>query len=262
MTGRVNTRANAVKNSKNIQTMFKNASQSNNQETMPSKPRDSDSLLQEILSKIETLVGEVSDIKSFMANVNKLVKETVCSEISKRETKWEEDRLLLEDKVHAIERIEESRLRKERKNNVVLRGFIPKSNDTKDINEEIKSLFEDKLGVSNVDIADITSIKPRKGDMFLIVKFANQESKRSIMINKHKIANSELYIYHDRTPKERDIHRQIAKIAEEEKKKGSIVQMGHMKVIINGSTKVWKEGVGLVESKTQAGDASQNSFRN
>lgn len=207
------------------------------------------------LSKVDTLVNDVVDTKKFIANIKGTIKEVVSKEISDRVKQWNEEKSDFENRMSAIEKKEEAILRQQRKNNDVLRGFKHVSNN---IITEIYSLFESKLGVKNITIANVVAIKLPKDDILYIVKFSNQESKRIMMTNKTKIIGSNLCVSHDRTPKEKDIHRHITKIAEKKKKNGSIVQIGYMKLIVDSGTKIWKEGVGLVEIKNKC-KTCQNS---
>lgn len=120
---------------------------------------------------------DVVDVKKFIANIKETIKEVVIEEISDRVKQWDEEKFSFENRMNAIEKKEEIRLRQERKNNVVLRGFKSISSDT---TAEIYSLFETKLGVKDITIANVLPIKLPKDDVLYIVKFSNQESKRLI----------------------------------------------------------------------------------
>lgn len=66
------------------------------------------------------------------------------------------------------------------------------------------------------------------------------------MKERYKLDDSDLYITADRTIKERETQKKIMAFASEEEQKGSRVKVRHLKLTINGETKVWQEGVGLV----------------
>lgn len=156
-------------------------------------------------------------------------------------------------RIDELEKKEEASAKREKKNNIVIKGLQAEPNL---LNETVTSLLKDKLGVE-VRITKTFSIKTAKNGDLIIAKLSCFEDKRLVMANKNKLVGSEFYISSDRTKKERDIQREISKIADYESKNGNSVKIGFKKLTVNGITNVWKEGVGFIEQ----GSPEQSLFR-
>ena len=212
--------------------------------------------LHEILTKLDGLTKEVSEVKRAIPNIQLIVKEVVAEEIKMQEKQWIEERRSLVQRLVNIEKNDEYRHKQEIKNNIVISGFEPSTNH---LGNEIQTMLEEKLSV-HVDIFQVRRIKVNGKRDLLIAKLANQDQKQSVMDNKKKLKGTKLYISHDRTLKERAIQRTISQLANEEKAKGSNVKIGFMKITIDGTTKVWREGQGLIPERQQENPA-QLPFR-
>ena len=223
----------------------------------PKNAASNESMLLEILGKIDVLTKEVIEVKKEIANVHSSVRDIVIEELTTREEKWNKDRDSITQRLEELEQREEMRVRQEKKKNIIIKGYPIKTNLPTD---EIHNLLAERLGVQVV-INRVTSIKTTNNQVLLVVELASLDDKYLVLNNKMKLKGSELFISSDRTKKERAIQREIAKLAEEEKNEGKNVKIGYRKLITDGVTRIWKEGLGLVVSTNVPETQMQQSFR-
>lgn len=81
----------------------------------------------------------------------------------------------------------------------------------------------------------------------LIVKLKSWQQKKEILAKKSKLKDKKLYIDNDSTKKERDVQKEIAKIAKMKRERGDQVKIGYRKLMVNERTFIWKEEEGLRE---------------
>ena len=211
------------------------------------------SVLREMTTKIDKLSTDMKEVKQAIANIKTIAKEAVIEEISEREKKWDEDKKFILEKIESLEMLEESRKKGEIKNNVVIRGLKPSSGSHKDM---ILEYIQNSLGIE-VRIVNVVCLSIKNDNLF-VVKLASPDDKKKIMLNKKSLEGSGISITHDRTFKERLIQRKINSLAAEETKNGNSVQVGFKKLTVNGITKIWKNGIGLVDKESSL---SQHPFR-
>lgn len=78
----------------------------------------------------------------------------------------------------------------------------------------------------------------------LIVKLKSWQQKKEILAKKSKLKDKKLYIDNDSTKKERDVQKEIAKIAKMKRERGDQVKIGYRKLMVNERTFIWKEEEG------------------
>lgn len=116
--------------------------------------------------------------------------------------------------------------KKEKKNNLVIRGLVLKSNHTKN---EVSAFLRDELEVE-VKVQDAYEVgRDRK---CVIVKMESWEDKKSVLINKKKLGQQKIFIDNDLTAKERDIQRELVGIMKEERNNGTASKVGYQKIMI------------------------------
>ena len=238
------TRAQANKGSNNgtktIKDHFNQDATATKKVTIGTQENDNTKLLQEILTKLTNLTHEMTSVKQEISNMKTTVTNIVQEELTARDKIWFKDKEILLRKISDLERKEEAREKSDKRNNVIIKGYEVKSNL---LTREMDEFFENKLGI-NVKTIDAFVIKTKNGGDLIKVKLAYFIHKQLIMGNKNKLKGSDIYIFNDRTLKERTAQKELAKIAEEEKDKGNNLKLGFMKITINGVTKTWNAGLG------------------
>lgn len=149
---------------------------------------------------------------------------------------------------------EEMRERRERKNNIVIKGW--KAPENKDLEAEVTDFLKDRLKVET-KVKEARWIKGRQQDKrSVIAELYTWEAKKEVMKKKSSLKitgtpnfQEVIYIDNDMTFSERDVQRAIRGRAEEEKKLGKTVKVGFKKLIVDGKTWKWNEGRGLVKEK-------------
>lgn len=225
--------------------------------SVSSQDSENTKLLNAIYSKLEELANGLAEVKKEIAGIKTLVKDIVEEEFVIREKKWNSERESMEKRIEEIEKREELRSRAEIKNNIVIKGYVANSAN---LNQELSALLEDKLKVA-VNVLKVHEIKTAKGGNLFIAKLANFAEKLKVMNNKSKLKGEDLYISNDRTIGERDIQRQLYKMADEERNLGKEVKVGFKKITVNGISSIWKDGIGLITVNTSAGTPPSSSFR-
>ena len=200
------------------------------------------SMLQEILGKITTLASDIAEMKNELRDMNATIRSVVKDEISKKESEWQEERNAMVKRLESIEYRDEMRLRREKKNNIIIRGLQSVTDD--DCRGAVTNLLLEKLKLQ-VNVLESSLIKTTKGHTLIWAKIGDFESKRTIMSNKKNLHGTDIFIANDRTPNERRIQRELHKIADDEKKNGKEVKLSYHKIIIDGVTKIWRYGIGL-----------------
>lgn len=212
----------------------------------------------EILAKLNGLSAEIASVKKEMkleiSKLRPLVEEIVSEQLVTRDEKLSAENEALKKRLDYLESREESRSKADKKMNIVIHNL-----NTCDPanNQVIENFLGEKLQV-DIDISDVFQSKTKKNRPLVIAKLKHLEDKKRVMENRDKLQGSGIYITHDRTKKERDIQKSLRDLADGEIKKGNQVVIGYRKLIINGTTKVWREGKGLVE---QSNRSSQDSRR-
>ncbi|KAJ8687980.1 hypothetical protein QAD02_023775 [Eretmocerus hayati] len=209
----------------------------------PNKVDANTRMLSQLLEEMKVLAGNVADLNEKFSSISVIIKKTVHKEIAEREKLWEAENADLRARLEKLERNEESRGRRDKRNNIVIRGFLPSSDHHE---AEISSWLESKFQRS-LQVTESTLIKPQRGPEFVIAKLASFEDKRKLMqTKKTKLAGTPFSINSDLADAERAIQREIFKVADSERDLGKQVRVVHRGIVINGLVKRWNDGVGLV----------------
>lgn len=136
-----------------------------------------------------------------------------------------------------IKRKLERQERKERKNNIVIRGLKYKKAEAK---EEIEKFIEDKFKISN-GVKTVEAIGRDQESKVTIVQLVDWETKQKIMTGKSRNRLEEVYIDHDLTGEERDVQRRLREIARTQRAQGKEVRVRYRKIGIEGKWYDWNE---------------------
>lgn len=188
--------------------------------------------------EMDELIGMM---KVMMNDIKELKAEMVA-----KEKKWEKEKELLINRLEILEDKVEKEEKEKRKNNVIIKGLHPGSQN---VQKEVEKMFAEKLKVQTGARDAFKISKPGKGDIIL-VKMESWAKKQEVMRASNLLKGTEIYVEHDLTREERKIQVEIRKIAREENNKGKNTKIGYKKLIIEGEEYKWsKREQGLISSK-------------
>ncbi|XP_024882915.1 uncharacterized protein PF11_0207-like [Temnothorax curvispinosus] len=163
--------------------------------------------------------------------ITEKVKERIGRQGGKGESTGE-----IGEKVRRLKRIMDKREKKERRNNITIRGLRKGKSSLK---EEAKEFLEKKFGIKkNVKGVQVVS---RKVKEVIIVEMEDWEGKETIMKRKRKLFGGNIFINHDLTKEERDVQRLLRERSRKERVKGKKVKVGYRKMYIENEMYVWNE---------------------
>lgn len=187
--------------------------------------------LNQVEDKIK-LIGEKEDCNNNSTFEKKLIEleEKVQAEARRRS---EEEK---SEEVEAMRRLIEKQERRDRKNNVVVRGLRVNKEGTK---EQIERFFREEMDAKSevVWAKEVGS----QGKEVIIAGLRNWEEKQEVMRNKYKLRGSKVFVNHDLTRAEREIQSRILEAAREERRKGREVKVGYQKIRVDGKWIEWVE---------------------
>lgn len=137
---------------------------------------------------------------------------------------------ILEAKIGKIEK-------RERKNNIVIKGLQTEGTTVK---HGVEAFLKNKLQL-NVEINEAREINTGNNRKLIIVKMESWEEKIKIMKEKSKLKGTNQYIEDDLTPEERKIQATLRNMAKNEKEKGNLVKVGHQAITIEGKRWIWDQ---------------------
>ena len=105
---------------------------------------------------------------------------------------------------------------------------------TESLKETVEVLLRKELNVEGNIKGTYSSGKGQQGRSMVVAELESWEMKREVMARKSRLNGKKLYIDKDMTYKEREIQKQLGEIAEQERKKGSVVRIGYRKITIDG----------------------------
>lgn len=118
--------------------------------------------------------------------------------------------------------------RRERRNNITLKGEdLPREGSRK---RTIEHIMRHELQVE-ADVEDAYQIRREQRGGMLIAKLKSWQQKKEILAKKSKLKDKKLYIDNDSTKKERDVQKEIAKIAKMKRERGDQVKIGYRKLM-------------------------------
>lgn len=212
--------------------------------------------------KMEQSLNEIKefmrDIKEELRSAREEIRE-LKDEWRKKEQRWEgrikevEDKIEkmttetgldeeMQEKIKKLEILEEARERKEKRNNIIIKGWEAQKRDS--LESEVTEMLKKEL---NAEVRVEEAFWTKRGTNMITAKLENKDQKREIMTKKKNLKGKRIFIDNDLTWKERQVQKEIWKIAEEEKGKGAKVKIGYRKIEVNGKKFAWKEEEGLKE---------------
>lgn len=212
--------------------------------------------LEERMEKIEKKIKEVEAKKKEEKEIiKKDIEEVVAGmmETWRRPEKPEgsqESKIAEETKkeVRKLKRIIEDKERKERKNNIVIRGLKNEKGDARETGKE----FLEKEFRMRGKIKHIRTEGKEKREV-LIVEMEDWQAKENIMTAKSRLRGRNIFIDHDLTKEEREVQRKLRERVRKEREAGKKAKVGYRKVIIEGKVYMWNEEEEEVKERTYFG---------
>ena len=157
-------------------------------------------------------------------------------------------------RIRKMEVKQDKKEREGRRNNVVIRGI---GVEGRDVEEEVKKLWG-RMGLEEGGIKEVARIGTPRGDGFgmVLVKLAGREEKRRVLEARKKVKGGRERIEDDLTEEERRGRWKIEREAQSERERGKVVQIGYMKMWVNGKVRKWDEvGKKWIEEQENGGAA-------
>ncbi|XP_076641123.1 uncharacterized protein LOC143352486 [Halictus rubicundus] len=160
-------------------------------------------------------------------------------EEGRKEYEREREREEIRRRIRRLDIRQDKRERKGKRNNVVVRRIKVEGRDTK---EEIKKLWE-KMELRYEGVKEVRKIGKvgKDGRGMVLVMMKSREYKREVMEGTKKLRGSDERIGDDLTEEERRARWKIEREVERERRKGRNVQVGYMKMWVNGKLRRWDE---------------------
>ena len=145
----------------------------------------------------------------------------------------------METEVRKMEVKQDRKDRAGRRNNIVIRGLGWEGGE---VEVGVRKLW-DRMGLEGVGVKEVARIGREGGDGrgMVLVKLAGREEKRKVMEARKKLKGGKERIEDNLTEEERRGKWKIERVAEVERKRGMNVEVGYMKIWVNGRLKRWDE---------------------
>lgn len=174
--------------------------------------------------------------------------EKMKQELLTKEEEWKKEKEELTNRIVSLEKRIEWQDKKQRNNNIVIKGINDEQIDNKRIEKFLKDTLEVETHVKSIQL-----INTKYGKKIVIAEIKEPNDKIDIMNNKNKLKGQKIYIDHDYTKEERKIQAIIRNKAMEEKNNGKQVKIYSNKLIVNGIVYKWdgnKEKLEIDRNKT------------
>lgn len=215
--------------------------------------------MEDVMEKLESLTVIVMQLRDDGLKAKEMWGrvQAVEQQVETNSLKCEVDKNMLQERIHYLERKEESRDKEARRNNIVIHGITVDRDEGK---EKIEEILREQLDVDVgiVEAFPIGKTDRKKNSISVLAKLSSDRDKKTVMKYRHKLNGAEMYITHDRTVREREIQRKIMRIADEEERNGKIVRVGYRKLQVNETHYVWKDNDGLIEAPSGRGPSGSS----
>lgn len=172
----------------------------------------------EITNLRETIIKENNELKQEIKKTR--------DEMKIKEETWRKEKERLEMRIENLEERWEKKERREKRNNIVIKGIkFP----GKEIVKEVELFIENELKIKK-KVNEAYKIKENEDREIIIAKLESWKEKKEIMENKYKLAGKRIFIENDMTYGERIIQKKIQELQQTEREKGRKTKMGYKKI--------------------------------
>lgn len=204
--------------------------------------------MEELITLVKDLSEDIKELSEEIKEIRKDQKGYLEEIINLRKENNE-----LKEKLEKLEKKVENMERRNKQNNIVLTGVEIKSNNPKEIKEQVENSIHKYLGI-RPEIVEAKKINER----ICVVEMKNLQGKNEIMENKNKLRklkDVKMFINNDLTDEERRIQKHIRDEARKQKEMGKKVIVGYKKLTVNNITWTWN-------NKTEQLDTGREERRN
>lgn len=208
-------------------------------------------------TKFEKLCCRVSDIEKNMARQVPDFRELIREEFAHSEpTPTSGLNPALENQIYKCSDWMEKQERKERRLNIVVKGFKPKNEN---LLEEVNLFFQNFFSMENViSLCRISNADKNS----LLATVIDWNVKLNIMkLKSTKLQGINVYIENDLTPQERNIEYKLRMASKKVKALGKKVRLSYQKIQIDGAWLPWDKTLNDI-SKTQISAGPPSRLRN
>lgn len=188
--------------------------------------------------------GEMEALKDMMKQLLAEVKEIKTGQqIYERDIKMlKEENKILKERVLTLENKISQSEKREKKNNIVVKGV--NMNEVL-IKNEVETFLKTELDL-NITIRAAEVIKPKSAKPFVLVKLNSWQDKVAVMKTKKKLRGTNKYIDDDLTQEEQKMQASLREIAKLEKGKGRDAKVGYGRIFIDRERWDWNQHLGEI----------------
>lgn len=204
-----------------------NQMEKNIQEERAQREEKEEKLIQEVLQKTEEKIEQKLKAEGRgKEDIDKKVRE-------------------LSTEMRKVRRELEEREKRERRNNIIIKGLKLKKKEAK---ETIEQFFRNELG-SKANIMAVKTKGMGEEVSTAIVEMKDWEAKQEVMKKKWRLGKQKIYIDHDLTEEERYVQRKLRERAREERNENKEAKVGYRKIRIQGKWYGWDENKGEIQER-------------
>ena len=171
------------------------------------------------------------------SSINRRKKSKRRRKKNREREEWMQEKGILEKRIEDLEWINEKKERKDRKNNIILKGMNWKAES---LEQEVEEYIRDNIKII-IEVKKANKITMGVGRSMVIAELVSWEQKRSIMSRKKDLKKGNI-IEDDLTRKERGIQMKLREMARKEReKRDDKVRVGYKKINKGGNWYRWNE---------------------
>lgn len=196
--------------------------------------KQNENFMKETKKDIQDLKEEIKGLDMRMENKTNKLENKVTNLDNNTDERFKD----FETKLKTLEEKEERRLRRERRNNIIIKSKDLTTDNRDELNTKVMNILR------KLDYKDSCPKTTYIGKDYMErgmakVELKSLRDKIEIMRNKSKLKDSDIYIDDDMTKQEREIQAKLRRIAKEERDKGNTVKVGYQKLLINEQWVNW-----------------------
>lgn len=195
-------------------------------------------MMERVLQQMKEIATSLEEFKEDMKQYMKMEVEKIRTEFKKRDEERTAEMDQLRREVAELKWREETRERREKKQNVVIWGARGQGGDAKQVAIGVFRQINEGFEVERVKKASFIGKEENRG---IVVELENFEEKRKLMRGKNKLKGGNIYLDDDLTRNEREMQRNIREWAKRMRAGGKRVNVGYGRGFVDEKEYVWNE---------------------
>lgn len=189
-------------------------------------------MMQDLMSKNKEMMEEIKQIRAEQRKYHEELK-TVKAENVQMKTEIKR----LQERTEQLEKIT-------KKKNLIVTGIKIENSDEKQLKGKMEKFLEEELKLK-IKLRGAGKIS----DKVYVIETEDMTDKLNILKHKKDLRKltDRIYINTDLTKREREIQKELQKLASEERRNGNTVKIGYKKLIINDEEWSWDEEGGKLQ---------------